>query len=83
MEVRRSILPGLESLHMLVEGAVRREKSKNSDLPDRFWEELAADLMDTRGYYVAGVGHIKPSLEEIEGSIKSSIDSYREKNKGR
>ncbi len=72
-----SLLPGLEELGSRIRAAIEKTKLNPdySAVSDHEWNGIGIDLSDSRYYYVAGCGHIAPSLEELEKCVRESADS--------
>ena len=82
MTSRRSILPGLESLHLVISETVGKMMLNwdYKDIPVEFWEQVELELCDPRNWYIAGAGHITPQPAEVERWAKQFVDDYQKKS---
>lgn len=78
----RPSLPGLEGLSSVSEQVIKSLQAdpRYKDLPEGYtWNELRLDLSDSRNWYLAGMGHVTPSLDECLRYAKDYIEGARRK----
>lgn len=60
-----------------VQSAVNSLKADNPDIPGDFWDDIAAELSDSRYYYKAA--YCDPNYEEAFKYGQACVKSYRDK----